>query len=155
MNYKICFICTGNACRSPFAETVMQKLLKDSCINNIEVSSMGTLNWGENPRDITMMGVAKELGYTMTGTTTYITYDALMQADLIIVFEQKHSDAVTKVLDYSNWNRIILFDKIAFGTSDNVADPHGQTIAVYRLTAKLIEEGCKRILADLRNKRHD
>lgn len=68
---------------------------------------------------------------------------------------QKHSDTVTKVLDYSNWNRIILFDKIAFGTSDNVADPHGQTIAVYRLTAKLIEEGCKRILADLRNKRHD
>lgn len=68
---------------------------------------------------------------------------------------QKHSDTVTKVLDYNNWNRIILFDKIAFGASDNVADPHGQTIAVYRLTAKFIEEGCKRILADLRNKRHD
>ena len=27
MNYKICFVCTGNACRSPFAECVTKKLL--------------------------------------------------------------------------------------------------------------------------------
>ena len=27
MSYKICFVCTGNACRSPFAECVTKKLL--------------------------------------------------------------------------------------------------------------------------------
>lgn len=56
-------ICTGNACRSPFAETVMRKLLKDFSIENIEVSSMGTLDWGENPRDTIMVDVAREMGY--------------------------------------------------------------------------------------------
>ena len=25
--YNIIFVCTGNACRSPFAETIMKKLL--------------------------------------------------------------------------------------------------------------------------------
>lgn len=146
MNYKICFICTGNACRSPFAETVMRKLLNDSCIENIKVSSMGTLDWGENPRDAVMVNVAKDLGYVMTGTTTPMTREALMAFDLIIVFESAHRNAVTRVLDYSHWERIVLFNQLAFGTSDDVADPHGQTTAIYSLTARLIEVGCRRIL---------
>ena len=48
MNYKICFVCTGNACRSPFAECVTKKLLADAGMNGIEVFSMGTLDWGES-----------------------------------------------------------------------------------------------------------
>lgn len=43
MSYKICFVCTGNACRSPFAECVMRKLLADAGMNDIEVFSLGTL----------------------------------------------------------------------------------------------------------------
>ena len=45
MNYKICFVCTGNACRSPFAECVTKKLLADAGIGDIEVVSLGTLDW--------------------------------------------------------------------------------------------------------------
>ena len=26
--YTICFVCTGNACRSPFAECVLKSMLK-------------------------------------------------------------------------------------------------------------------------------
>ena len=37
MNYKICFVCTGNACRSPFAECVTKKLLADARMSGIEV----------------------------------------------------------------------------------------------------------------------
>ena len=63
MNYKICFVCTDNACRSPFAECVTKKLLSDAGIENIEVFSMGTLDWEENPRDAAIVDVARELGY--------------------------------------------------------------------------------------------
>ena len=47
MSYKICFVCTGNACRSPFAECVTKKLLTDAGLNGIEVFSLGRLDWGE------------------------------------------------------------------------------------------------------------
>ena len=77
MNRKICFVCTGNACRSPFAECVMRKLLKDAGIDGIEVYSLGTLDWGENPRDADMVEVAKEMGYNLTGITTPMTRDKL------------------------------------------------------------------------------
>ena len=146
MSYKICFVCTGNACRSPFAECVTKKLLADAGIGDIEVFSLGTLDWGENPRDAAMVDVAKELGYELTGTTTAMSLERLMTADAVIVFDERHRDAITRVLDYSHWSRIVLFNKMAFDEDGNVEDPHYQTATVYRNVAKHIEEGCKRMV---------
>ncbi len=42
--YIVCFVCTGNACRSPFAECVLRTMLEEEGMNNIEVFSRGTLN---------------------------------------------------------------------------------------------------------------
>lgn len=146
MSYKICFVCTGNACRSPFAECVMKKQLADAGIYGFEVYSLGTLNWGENPRDATMVAVAKELGYELGGTTMVMTHERLMEADVIIVFDEHHRNAITRVLDYSHWDRIVLFNKIAFDEDGNVADPHFQTETVYRNVAEHIEKGCRRLV---------
>ena len=150
MSYKICFVCTGNACRSPFAECVTKKLLADAGMSGIEVCSLGTLGWGENPRDAAMVDVAKELGYELSGTTTVMNRERLMTADVVIVFEERHRDAVTRVLDYGHWNRIVLFNRIAFDGEGNVEDPHNQTAAVYRRVAKHIEEGCRRLIGKWR-----
>lgn len=146
MSYKVCFVCTGNACRSPFAECVMRKLLADEGINDVEVFSVGTLDWGENPRDAAMVDVAKELGYELLGSTTVMTRERLMTADVIIVFDERHRDAVTRVLDFGHWNRIVLFNRIALNEDGNVEDPHYQTAAVYRRVARHIEDGCKRLV---------
>ena len=146
MSYKICFVCTGNACRSPFAECVTKRLLVDAGIGDIEVFSLGTLDWGENPRDVAMVDVAKELGYDLSGTTKVMTREKLMATDAVIVFDERHRDAITRVLDYSHWNRIVLFNKIAFDDNGNVEDPHYQSATVYRNVAQHIEFGCKRLV---------
>ena len=70
----------------------------------------------------------------------------LMTADAVIVFDERHRDAITRVLDYSHWGRIVLFNKIALDENGNVEDPHYQTAAVYRRVAKHIENGCKRLV---------
>ena len=146
MSHKICFVCTGNACRSPFAGCVTKKLLADAGMDGIEVFSLGTLDWGENPRDAVMVDVAKELGYELSGTTTAMTREKLMAADAVVVFDERHRDAITRVLDNSHWNRIVLFNKIAFDEDGYVEDPHYQTAAVYRRVAQHIEDGCKRLI---------
>ena len=146
MNYKVCFVCTGNACRSPFAECVTKKLLADAGMNGIEVFSLGTYDWGENPRDAVMVDVVKKLGYELDGVTTVMTRERLMAADVVIVFDPCHREAVTRVLDYSHWDRIVLFNKIAMDEDSSVDDPHYQTAAVYHSVAKHIEEGCRRLV---------
>ena len=150
--YRICFVCTGNACRSPFAECVTRALLEKDGRTDIEVFSVGTLDWGENPRDAEMAKVAKHMGYEMTGTTIFMTREALLSADKIVVFNSSHRDAITRILDYNYWNRIELFDSLAFGTDSNVEDPHYQTESVYRRVAEHIETGCKHIVEQLKHK---
>lgn len=150
MNYNVVFICTGNACRSPFAETVLKQMLKEANINNVDVWSCGTLDWGNNPRDAQMVLTAKELGYTMEGTTQHMRRDDLVKADKIIVFEPYHRDEITRILDYDHWNRITLFDMYAFGANNEVRDPHYESPAIYKDVAEHIIEGCKSIVSKLR-----
>lgn len=147
MKYRVCFVCTGNACRSPFAECVARKVLDSLGIANlIDVFSVGTQDCGSSPRDATMVAVAKELGYELTGRTTVMTRERLMSADVIIVFDVSHRDAVTRVLDYCNWDRIKTFNGEAFGGSGSVEDPSYKSEAVYRRVAQHIEEGCKHLV---------
>ena len=37
-------------------------------MNGFEVFYLGTLDWGENPRDAAMVDVAKDLDYELSGT---------------------------------------------------------------------------------------
>ena len=143
MNYKICFVCTGNACRSPFAECVTKKLLADAGMNGIEVFSLGTLDCGEYPRDAAMVDVAKELGYDLSGTTTVMTREKLMAADAVIVFDERHRDAITRVLDYSYWNKIVLFNKMAFDEDGNMFVPERNNHIIRKITpAGSASPGC-------------
>lgn len=43
---RVCFVCTGNICRSPTAEVVFQRMLDDAGIGaNVLVDSAGTAAW--------------------------------------------------------------------------------------------------------------
>ena len=106
---KILFICTGNICRSPAAEVILQKLLEEKQLSGIQVKSAGTHERDKYPRDETMVNIAKEYGYHMTGTSQTMTPDMLMEADLIIVMTQRHYEDVTDLLDYTQWNKVHLF----------------------------------------------
>lgn len=139
--YHIYFVCTGNACRSPLAECILKQLLKQTGLT-INVSSAGTLNWGSNPRDPIMTEIAGEMDYQLTGRTQAITYPMLKDADLIIVFDRIQKDLVTQYVPYAHWDRITLFNQIAFGKADNLQDPRLQSVDVYRKVATAIEQGC-------------
>lgn len=148
---NICYVCTGNACRSPFAECVTKALLEHEPLApaDVQVYSCGTYDWGMHNRDSVMVKVAQEMGYQLTGVTTYMTRELLMKADLIITFSHAHRDAITRILDYSHWNRIVLFSQLAFGVPEEVVDPNFQTTNVYHRVAQQIEEGCRNIVHKL------
>lgn len=145
--YQVCVVCTGNACRSPFVESVLNVLIAEHDSLNIEVYSRGTLDWGENPRDRIMVEFADHFGFPMEGTTTHMTCESLMKADKIIVFEAEHRDEITKMLHSSHWERIVLFDMIAFGQLTEVEDPHNQSNKVYLSVVEHLIDGCNNIVA--------
>ncbi|MDP2364690.1 MAG: low molecular weight protein-tyrosine-phosphatase, partial [Ignavibacteria bacterium] len=64
---KVLFVCMGNICRSPAAEGIFKKMVKDSNLEGkIEVDSAGTIDYhaGELP-DARMRKHANQRGYNL------------------------------------------------------------------------------------------
>lgn len=67
MSYRVLFVCLGNICRSPTADAVFAKLLRDAGLEQqIEVDSAGTGDWhiGHTP-DERMQAAAEKRGYSL------------------------------------------------------------------------------------------
>jgi protein-tyrosine phosphatase len=43
--YRVCFVCTGNICRSPAAEVVVRALIERADLPGVEVDSCGVGDW--------------------------------------------------------------------------------------------------------------
>ena len=71
----ILFICTGNACRSAAAESVLRQQLFAAGVEDVTVASAGTLEWGSNPRDAVMTRIAAEQ-WTKVSITTSVSFSA-------------------------------------------------------------------------------
>ncbi len=60
--FRICFVCTGNICRSPMAETVFKSLVKKAGLESkVAVISAGTGDWhvGESSDERTLAGCGR------------------------------------------------------------------------------------------------
>ena len=66
---KVMFICTGNMTRSPLAEGILRRKLAEAGITCVEVTSAGTGATDGLDRDRTMLEVAAEAGYEISGKT--------------------------------------------------------------------------------------
>lgn len=155
MTFNICYVCTGNICRSPFAEVVTRSLLKQEDLCEIDVWSCGTRDLEQYPRDSIMITIAQEMGYEMRGESCFMSRESLNRADMIVAFTSKHRDEICKLLDQTHCDRVILFNEIAFGKSADVEDPCFQSWKIYREIATHIEEGCRNIVKKLKAKENN
>ena len=70
MTYRVCFVCTGNICRSPMAESVFRARVAEAGLDGlVEVDSAGTGGWhegdGADPRTVSVL---EEHGYDVAHT---------------------------------------------------------------------------------------
>ncbi|MEU7291815.1 low molecular weight protein-tyrosine-phosphatase [Streptomyces exfoliatus] len=92
MTYRVCFVCTGNICRSPMAEHVFRSQLEDAGLGAaVEVDSAGTGGWhegdGADPRTI---AVLDENGYTSTHVARRFRASWFSDLDLVIALDEGH-----------------------------------------------------------------
>ena len=75
--FRLLFVCMGNICRSPAAQGVMEKCLRDAGLDkHVEVDSAGTINLHTgNLPDPRMRQAARRRGYTLTGNREPFPFD--------------------------------------------------------------------------------
>ncbi|MEU7054510.1 low molecular weight protein-tyrosine-phosphatase [Streptomyces sp. NPDC046197] len=99
MTYRVCFVCTGNICRSPMAESVFRTRAKEAGLDGlIEIDSAGTDGWhegeGADPRTV---AVLEENGYAGDHTARQFQQSWFARLDLVIALDSGHLKALRRL----------------------------------------------------------
>lgn len=134
---KICFVCSGNICRSIMAERLMKKILKEKGIKDINVSSKGLNangdNISKNAKDALKFYGANYKNRKsiklkkIDNNTLYIT----------MTEQQKQFIHSPKVISYSS-----LIGK-------EIKDPYGYEEKVYLQTCEDLQKGINILITNL------
>jgi low molecular weight protein-tyrosine phosphatase len=127
---RILFVCTGNICRSPLAEAVLQNELENRGVQGaFEVESAGTdaYHVGE-PADPRMRAVARQHGVDVRTRSRQVTAADITAFDYVFAMDTSHYRSLHRFArDEAAAKRIILFRDHDPVTSDrafpDVPDP--------------------------------
>jgi protein-tyrosine phosphatase len=148
---RVLMVCTGNICRSPFAEAVLRRELEKLGMDEIEVGSAGTGTLpGLPPTDVALL-VAAEIGYDLSGhRSRQISEHLVAQSDLILGMHVQHVDAVA-FTDPKAVERTFLLPSFPEKPDPSVfvTDPIGEGEEVYRMRYAEIERIVKRITPEI------
>jgi len=148
---KILFVCMGNICRSPAAEGIAKKLLKDKGLNGtIEIDSAGTLGYhsGESP-DSRMIKHASKRGYTLDSRARQ--FDARKdfdEFDYIVTMDDNNYSEITS-LDKKNNYKNKIFKMVSFGKNidvNEVPDPYYSGSSGFELVLDILEDSVEELI---------
>jgi protein-tyrosine phosphatase len=99
MTYRVCFVCTGNICRSPMAEVVFRARVADAGLDGlVEVDSAGTGGWhegdGADPRTV---AVLEGNGYAAGHTARQFQPSWFSRLDLVVALDSGHLSALRRL----------------------------------------------------------
>ncbi|WP_031484716.1 low molecular weight protein-tyrosine-phosphatase [Streptomyces bicolor] len=99
MTYRVCFVCTGNICRSPMAESVFRARVEEAGLGSVvEVDSAGTGGWHEgDPADPRTVSVLEEHGYDSRHTARQFQRSWFAHLDLVIALDTGHLKALRRL----------------------------------------------------------
>ncbi|MFG2355070.1 low molecular weight protein-tyrosine-phosphatase [Streptomyces sp. NPDC048521] len=129
MSYRVCFVCTGNICRSPMAESVFRARVAEAGLEDlVEVDSAGTGGWHEGEAaDPRTVSVLEEHGYDTEHIARQFQPSWFGRLDLVIALDTGHLQALRRIApteeDARKIHLLRSFDLTADGDLD-VPDPY-------------------------------
>ena len=139
----ILFVCTGNICRSPFAEGLLKKLVQKNRLDDIVADSAGLLAFPGNSATGLAQKVAEEYDVDLSGhIAKSVKEDIVDRSDLILVMEYSQAKELLDAFPEAE-DKVFLIRRFAsFGSKDRgVADPYGLNYEAYRFCFLDIQDG--------------
>jgi protein-tyrosine-phosphatase len=130
----ILFVCTGNICRSPFAEGLLKKLVQKKGLDNIVADSAGLLALPGNSASGLAQKVAAEYDVDLSGhIAKSVKEDIVDRSDLILVMENSHIKNLLNDFPEAEGKVFLIRSFARFGSKNRgVADPYGLNYEAYR-----------------------
>ncbi len=157
--YRICFVCSGNICRSPMAEVVLRRMVVDAGLaERIVVDSAGTGDWHIGERaDRRALDALARAGYgQVEHRARQFEPGWFADRDLVIALDRGHLRTLRGWAP-SPADRDKLFLLRAFDISDSgdhreldVPDPYYDGPARFDAVLGLIEQSARGLLGHVR-----
>ena len=149
---KILFICLGNICRSPMAETVMNKLLEDKGLSDkYEIDSAGLDNYHEGEKaDRRMRSHACFRGYDITHISRPMTEEDWYSFDRIICMDEQNRRTLERrapSLEFTKKIELITDYCRKYSYASCVPDPYYGGDQGFENVIDLLEDACEGILS--------
>jgi protein-tyrosine-phosphatase len=136
MIQHVLFVCTGNICRSPLAASLLERALQERGLE-VKVTSAGTGAWDGAPASEGAYLVGLERGLDLSGhRARLLTRELVEQADLILTMARHHR---ARVDELGGEGRVFVLGEYAGKGGDEVSDPFGGDLGVYRDTCQELE----------------
>ena len=151
---SVLFVCMGNICRSPTAEGVFKKLVKDAGLDaRIHVDSAGThaYHGGESP-DRRGMAAAERRGYSLKGLRARRVVESDYEAfDYILAMDDDNLANLGEGAGEDQRSNIYLMLEFAQSSSlTEVPDPYYGGLAGFERVLDLVEDASHGLLATIR-----
>jgi protein-tyrosine phosphatase len=155
----VSFVCMGNICRSPTAETVMRHLVKEADLDGkIVVDSAGTGDWhvGEE-RDRRSRAVASRRGMPITGPARQFTRHDFDRFDLVLALDEDNARALRRLAPSAEARaKIHLLRDFEAGAApgSEVPDPYYGGSEGFERVFDICLDACRGLLEHLRKTYH-
>ena len=149
---RVLMVCTGNLCRSPMAELLVDRVATRLCVE-VEVQSGGTAGRGGEPSPRNLVAVAREVGLDLSGhRSKRVTAEHVRWADHVLVMEAAHTQALAASFGDAAAAKVVeLGPRIG---KPQIDDPMGSWFkGPYRAMRDDLERALTRWLADVSGRR--
>ncbi|MGW0626302.1 low molecular weight protein-tyrosine-phosphatase [Streptomyces sp. NPDC002758] len=155
MTYRVCFVCTGNICRSPMAESVFRARVAEADLDGrVEADSAGTGDWhegdGADPRTVSVL---EEHGYDSDHTARQFQASWFSRLDLVIALDSGHLRALRGLApteEDARKVRLLRSYDPASGDDLDVPDPYFGGLDGFEECLEMVEAASEGLLAAVR-----
>jgi len=150
---RLLFVCLGNICRSPTAEGVMRRLVRERGLEDaIEIDSAGTGSWHVgSPPDERATAAARGRGTVLEGAARTVTAEDFERFDLILAADRRTQRELQALApDDEARAKVRLLREFDPEADDlDVADPYYGGPDGFDLVLDLVERACRGLLDEL------
>ncbi|MFD3562536.1 MULTISPECIES: low molecular weight protein-tyrosine-phosphatase [unclassified Streptomyces] len=155
MPFRVCFVCTGNICRSPMAESVFRARVHEAGLDGlVEVDSAGTDGWHEGDgADHRTVSVLSDGGYESAHSARQFSASWFSRLDLVIALDAGHLRTLRRLAptpkDADKVRLLRSYDPSA-GTDLDVPDPYYGGIDGFEECLRMVESASDGLLDAVR-----
>lgn len=153
---KVLFVCMGNICRSPMAEGVFRKLVRDAGLQDtVHIGSAGTHAYhvGEPP-DVRAQQSARKRGYELTDLRArQVTQEDFHEYDLILAMDWENLSLLQQQCPRSQKHKLHLLMRFAGEfEAATVPDPYYGGAEGFSTVLDYVEDACQGLLDVVRKR---